>query len=185
MFDMSQYRYIMDSQIRNERITPQSKEEDDIAAAMKLIHTSPAAIAKINSFGRFGEFLFFVSGEYVMTAGDHIAYAIEVDDSDIIYAERLFFHEDADKLSGLVEKVIQMVGCDEYTAEELIAQREDVHGIDTDIEPEDMADTSWDIQRIAGEAAVILGFRGVEMEDEQGRTYLINMAGHEAELKRV
>ncbi|WP_299314222.1 hypothetical protein [uncultured Halomonas sp.] len=150
---------------------------------MKLIHTSPAPITEINGFGRFGEFLFFAGGEYVMTAGDHIAYAIEIDDSDIIVAEQLFFHEDAEKLSGLVEKVMQMVGCDEDAAEELIAQREDVHNIDTDIEPEDLADISWDIQRITGEAAVLLGFRGVEMEDEQGRAYLIHMAGREADLE--
>jgi hypothetical protein len=150
---------------------------------MKLIHTSPAAIAEINSFGRFGEFLFFADGEYVMTAGDHITYAIDVEDCDIIDAEQLFFHKDAEKLAGLVEKVMEMVGCDEDTAEELIAQREDVHGIDCDIDPEDLADISWDIQRISGEAAVLLGFRGVEMEDEQGRAYLIHMAGREAELE--
>lgn len=152
---------------------------------MKLIHTSPVAITEINSFGRFGEFLFFAGDEYVMTAGDYITYAIDVEECDIIDAERLFFHEDAEKLGGLVEKVMEMVGCDEDTAEELIAQREDVHRIDTDIEPEDLADISWDIQRITGEAAVLLGFRGVGMEDEQGRAYLIYMAGREEDLEVV
>lgn len=150
---------------------------------MQLIHTSPAEITEINKFGRFGEFLFFSRREYVMTAGEHVAYAIEVDDEAIIDAEQLFYHEDAGKLAGLVEKVMQMVGCDENTAEELIAQREDVHSIETDIEPDDLADISWDIQIITGEAAVLLGFRGVEMDDEHGRAYLIHMAGRESELE--
>lgn len=154
-------------------------------AEMTLYHTSPVQITEIDAFGRFGEFLFFAGGEYVMTAGDRITYAIEVDDSDIIDADQLFFHEDARKLAGLVEKVMQMVDCDEETAEELISQREDVHCIETNIEPEDLAETSWDIQRITGEAALLLGFRGAEMQDEQGVAYLIHMAGREADLVRV
>ncbi|TFH85252.1 hypothetical protein EQG41_18235 [Billgrantia azerbaijanica] len=149
---------------------------------MKLFHTSPAEITEINSFGRFGEFLFFADEEYVMTAGDHITYSIEIDEDDIIEAGRLFYHDDAEKLQGLVERVMEVVGCDEDTAEELIAQNEDVHSIDCDIEPEDLAEASWDIQRIAGEAAVILGYRGVEMEDEQGTAYLISMKSREADL---
>ncbi|WP_275289162.1 hypothetical protein [Halomonas elongata] len=150
---------------------------------MQLIHTSPSEITEINSFGRFGEFLFFSEDEYVMTAGEHVTYSTEIDEDDIIEASQLFYHDDAEKLDGLVEQVMEMVGCDEDTAEELIAQNEDVHSIDCDIEPEDLAEASWDIQRIAGEAAVILGYRGVEMEDEQGTAYLINMKGREADLE--
>ena len=150
---------------------------------MQLIHTSPSEITEINSFGRFGEFLFFSSREYVMAAGEHIAYTLDLDDDAIIDAESLFYHEDAEKLSGLVEQVMEMVGCDEDTAEELIAQREDVFSIDTGLEPEDLGELSWDIQAIAGRAAVLLGFRGAAMDDEQGRAYLIHMAGREAELE--
>lgn len=150
---------------------------------MQLFHTSPNEITEINAFGRFGEFLFFSRCEYVMTAGEHVTYTIDLDEDDIIDAEQLFYHEDAEKLQPLVERVMNMVGCDEDTAEELIAQREDVHSIDCDIEPEDLAEVSWDIQRITGEAAVILGFRGAEMEDEQGRAFLISMAGRETELE--
>ncbi|SEN65748.1 hypothetical protein [Halomonas caseinilytica] len=150
---------------------------------MQLIHTSPSEITEINSFGRFGEFLFFSEDEYVMTAGEHVTYSIEIDEDDIIEAGQLFYHDDAEKLDGLVQAVMDLTGCEEDTAEELIAQNEDVHSIDCDIEPEDLAEASWDIQRIAGEAAVILGYRGVEMEDEQGTAYLINMKGREADLE--
>jgi len=148
----------------------------------KLIHTSPAAITEINSAGRYGSFLCFADDEYVMTAGEHIAYSIDIDESDIIDAEQLFYHDDAEQIDALVQQVAQMVGCDEDTAEELIAQREDVHSIDCDVEPEDMADVSWDIQHITAKAAKLLGFRGVEMDDEQGRMTLIDMLGREADL---
>ena len=154
-------------------------------AEMTLYHTSPSAITEINSFGRFGEFLFFADDEYVMTAGDHVIYSIELEASEIIEAGQIFYHEDAAKLDGLVEQVMEMVGCDEGTAEKLIAQNEDLHSIDCDVEPEDLADASWDIQRITGEAAVILGFRGAVMQDEQGAAYLIHMAGREADLVLV
>jgi len=150
---------------------------------MKLIHTSPAAITEINSFGRFGEFLFFADDEYVMTAGDHIAYSIELDAGKIIEAGQLFYHEEADLLDALLKKVMEMTGCDEDTGQELIAQNEDVHSIDCDIASEDLAEVSWDIQRITGEAAIILGFRGVAMQDEQGVAYLVHMKGREADLE--
>lgn len=151
---------------------------------MTLYHTSPTAITEINSFGRFGEFLFFSDDEYVMTAGDHVViYSIEMETSEIIEAGQIFCHEDAAKLDGLVEQVMEMVGCDQDTAEDLIAQNEDVHNIDCDVEPEYLADASWDIQRITGEAAVMLGFRGAVMQDEQGAAYLIRMKGHEADLQ--
>ena len=149
---------------------------------MKLFHTSPAAITEINAYGRFGEFLFFSDDVYVTTAGEHVVYGINLEDSDIIEASQLFYHEDVDKLTGLVEKVMGIVGCDEDTAEELIAQREDVHSIDCDIEPEDLADASWDIQAITAQAAKLLGFRGVEVQDEQGTAYMISMAGRENEM---
>lgn len=149
---------------------------------MKLIHTSPSEIKTIDDFGRFGGFLFFSGSEYAMTAGSFFTYAIDLCEEDLIDAEQLFYHEDAAKLEGFVGEVMSMAGCDENTAEELISQRVDVSNIDTDIDPEDLADISWDIQRITGEAAVALGFRGVAMDDEQGRAFLVAMNGRESEL---
>ena len=146
---------------------------------MKLFHTSPEAIAEIHDNGRFGQFLFFSDEVYVMTAGDYTVHSIEIDEDDIIEAGQLFYHEDAEKLAGLVAQVMEMVGCDEDTAEELISQHQDVHSIECDIEPEDLADASWDIQRITAEAALVLGYRGVEVEDEQGAAYMIAVRADE------
>lgn len=153
---------------------------------MNLLHTSPIAITEINASGRFGEFLFFSADEaYVMTAGAFVTYSLYLDASQVIEAEQLFYHDHADRLDVLVQRVAEMVGCDAKMAEELIAQREDVHNIDSDIEAEDLAEVSWDIQRITGEAAVLLGFAGVSMDDEQGRAYLVHMKDRQSELVEV
>lgn len=142
---------------------------------MKLLHTSPAEIAKINKFGRFGEFLFFSQGEYVMTAGRHVTYKIDVDEDSIIDAELLFFHADAAKLDALVAEVMEMLGCDETTAEKMLAQKADCGD----------AEMSWEIQRMTAQCAKTLGYRGAYMPDEQGTCYMISMFGRESELTRA
>lgn len=149
---------------------------------MKLLHTSPSEITEINSFGRFGEFLFFADEAYVMTAGDHMTYSIEVDEADIIEAGQLFYHDDAEKLSGLVAELAEKLNIEEDDAEALIDESKSIWDMDLDIEPEDMADASWDVQLFTARAAQTLGFRAVEVEDEQGISYMVSMMGREADL---
>jgi len=149
---------------------------------MHLIHTSPTEITEINSVGRFGGFLWFSDHEYVMSVGDYVVYTIDVDDSEIIRAKHLFYHDDADVLDGLVKQVIALVGCDHDTAQSLIDQTASIYTIDCEIDPEDIADVDWDIQHITGQAALSLGFRGASMQDEQGTAYLIYMMGYESKL---
>jgi hypothetical protein len=149
---------------------------------MKLLHTSPSEITEINSFGRFGEFLFFADEAYVMTAGDHMTYSIEVDEADIIEAGQLFYHDDAEKLSELVAELAEKLNIDENDAEALIDESKSIWDMDLDIEAEDMADASWDVQLFTARAAQTLGFRAVEVEDEQGTSYMVSMMGREADL---
>ena len=90
---------------------------------MELFHTSPEAISEITTDGMFGEFLFFSASVYAMS--DYKAcYSVEISESDIIDASDLFYHENAEKLSGFVSDVQRMTGCDEDTAESLISQLE-------------------------------------------------------------
>ncbi|MCV4287849.1 hypothetical protein OH708_08025 [Pseudomonas capsici] len=151
---------------------------------MQLFHTSPAEIATINKNGRFGEFLFFSSTAYAMAVGEVVTYSVEMDDDSIIDAGSLFYHEDAEKLEGLVAELANRFEIDADTAEDLIAEKTSVYDIDG-IEPEDMADASWDVQRFTAKAAKILGFRGVAVSDEQGTAYMIDMLGREQDLVRV
>lgn len=144
---------------------------------MELFHTSPEPIKSIKSLGLFGSFLCFAPSEYVMTAAaKHYTYKIEIDDDEIIPASRLFYHEDAAKLDGFVQQVMNMLDCDEDEAIEQIEQRGDFCGD---------AEQSWEIQRITAEAAKALGFRGVSMSDEQGFMVMVDMLGKEGELEEV
>jgi hypothetical protein len=152
---------------------------------MQLTHTSPVEITRIHDHGRFGEFLFFALHEYVMTAGIHLTYTIEIDDSAIIRAEELFYHEDVEKLSGLVAEVAARFDIDEDTAEVLIEESQLLCDIESNVDAEDLADADWDVQLYTARAAKLLGYRGVAVKDEQGVAYLIDMLGHEAELVRM
>lgn len=149
---------------------------------MQLTHTSPVEITSIDSDGRFGEFLFFAHGEYVMTAGHHIAYTIDLDDDAVIQAGQLFYHEDSEKLASLVAEVATRYGIDESDAEALIEESKSIYDIDSNVEAEDLGEASWDIQRFTARAAKLLGFRAVAVSDEQGTSYLVDMLGREADL---
>ncbi len=151
---------------------------------MQLFHTSPVEITSINKSGRFGEFLFFSSNVYVMTAGAAVTYSLELDDEAVIDADRLFYHEDAEKLESLVAELADRLDVDADTAEDLIAEKSSVYDLDS-IDPEEMADASWDVQRFTARAAKILGFRGAAVSDEQGTSYMIDMMGYEAELVKA
>ena len=150
---------------------------------MQLIHTSPTKIEKITPFGRFDSFLFFSCDEYVMTAGDFVTYSIEIDENDIIEAESLYYHEKAELLEDMTRDIAERAGCDESTAEDLISQRESLWDMNVDLDTEEKIDLDFDIQLCAARAAQLLGFRGVEMDDEQGRAWMINMEGREHELE--
>lgn len=149
---------------------------------MKLTHTSPVAITSITAHGRFGEFLFFSENEYVMTAGDHVTYTIDLDESEIIAASQIFYHENAASLSALVAEVANQFEIDEDAAESLIDESASIYDIDSNVDAEDLADASWDIQRYTARAAKELGFRAVSVTDEQGSAYMIDMMGREDEL---
>lgn len=148
---------------------------------MELFHTSSKAITKITSDGRFGEFLFFSSRVYAMTAGTPVVYSIELADADVIEACQLFYHEDAAKLGDLVAELANRLGIDSDEAEALIEESKSVYDLDN-IEAEDAADASWDVQMFTARAAKLLGFRAVRVTDEQGAAYMVDMLGREADL---
>ena len=149
---------------------------------MEMIHTSPVEIKKINSTGLFGSFLCFSQNEYVMTcSGSHFSYKIEIDDSELIEASRLFYHPEAELLNDLVLEVCEKYGVDKDMAENLIGEME--NGFDVIYEFD--SDDAWEMQHRTARAAKILGYRGCIMEDEQGTLYMIDMLGKECELKQV
>ena len=151
---------------------------------MELFHTSSSKIEEITSNGRFGEFLFFSSRVYTMTAATPVVYRLELDESEVIEASQLFYHDDAAKLDGLVAELADRLSIDEDEAAALIDESKSVYDIDS-IETEDAADASWDVQLFTARAAKALGFRAVKVTDEQGAAYMIDMLGRETELAAV
>lgn len=144
---------------------------------MKLFHTSPNEISNITRFGgRFDEFLFFSDSVYQMAACDVITYSLELSEEDVIEAGSLFYHDDAEKLAELVAEFCERFDVDEDTAEEIISEREQLDSCD--------AEQLWDVQLFTARAAKLLGFRAVEVQDEQGGAWMVDMLGHESELSR-
>lgn len=154
---------------------------------MILFHTSPTKITTINRDGRFGEFLFFSDDVYVMTASDNVhVYKLDINSDEIIEASQLFYVDDSDQiLKSLIDEVKDMLGVDDETACDLIDETVSIYDIDTDVSAEDLADCSWEIQRITATAAKMLGYKGVQVEDEQGAAYMIDMLGRESLLQTI
>ncbi|WP_280568300.1 LPD38 domain-containing protein [Chromohalobacter sp. 296-RDG] len=146
---------------------------------IELFH-SGGNITEINNRGNFGSFLFFSSDRGVH--GGEKNYRVEIDPKDIISSKSLFYDESAEQLEPLVQRVQEMANVDEDAAIELIEQNTDPHELDH-IEPEDASDLSFDIQSITAEAARTLGYKGVSLPDEHGTSYMIDMAGHEADME--
>lgn len=138
---------------------------------MELFHTG-SKIEEINNLGRFDEFLFFANS--ACHYGE-VTYSIEVDEDEIIDPNGFFYRDDCDKLAGIVAQVMDLAECDEDEAEELLSQRES----------HDDPEIDWDIQTLTARAAKLLGFRGVEIQDEHGTSYMIDMLGRESELTEV
>jgi hypothetical protein len=143
---------------------------------MYFYHSSPDPITVIGNSGRFGSFLFFSSHIYVTdVSGAGFVYRIEIDEDEIIRAESLLYHENAEILQPITQQIMDMLGCDEDSADDLLSQKDDCGD----------AEKSWDIQLLTAKAARMLGFRGVSMSDEQGRAYMIDMLGREHELEEI
>lgn len=151
-----------------------------MAALIELFHTG-GEIKEVNKLGTFGEFLFFSESIYKMRAGVANVYKIEVDENDFIRAGSLFYHEDAEKLAGLVSEFCEKYGVDEGASEEIISERANAW---SEIEDCD-ADISWNVQHFTARAAKILGYRGVIVQDEQGGAWMVDMLGRESELELI
>lgn len=141
-----------------------------------FIHSSPEKIETIRDSDLFGSFLFFVAGETPRDAycmGDaQFFYVAEVADDAVIEASRLWYQDNYEDAQPIIDEAMTRWGVDEDTAMGLIDGSINVY--DIDIEPEDLGEASWACQRMAAEAARAMGFVGVEVDDEQGTSYMLD-----------
>ena len=134
---------------------------------MKLFHTSPKEITKIDRFGTFDDCLFFSAQPYSMSVGEVITYSIDAENMDFIEASDL---TDAE----IVAEIAERFEIDLDDAESLLDGSDSVWNYDFAD-----AENDWYIQAKRGECAKKMGFDGCLDEDEQGGVYIIPMLGRE------
>ena len=139
-----------------------------------IYHTSPAVIAKQQKFGRFGEFVFFSSGVYTMTeVVNPVVYGIDESTLNIVEACSMAHIENFDVIcADIINDVAEMFDVDFDTAHDILTEKESEWNYDCD------AEKSWDRQKLTAKAAKLMGFDGVQVEDEQGAAYMISIVDH-------
>lgn len=147
-----------------------------------LYHTSPEPITSISDDGLFGSFLFFSSRVYHMGPNQKIVYVIDDEDLSIIEASQLFYQENAADADHVVQAAMEEFGVDEDTAENIIDGTTSVFELDLGLPMENLGELAWDSQYYTAKAAEALGFDGVEVEDEQGAAYMIDMTNRIGDL---
>lgn len=151
---------------------------------MKLFHTSPNEITKIDRFGNFDDCLFFSTKVYQMRCGEVITYSIDASEMEFVEANQL---HDVEIIAKIVERFSNVIPEDEDAsdfAESLLDGSIllwDI-GFDLGLDGESMAELDWFIQAKRGECAKKMGFDGCKDHDEQGSVYIIPMFGRESIL---
>ena len=139
-----------------------------------IYHTSPSAITKPQKFGRFGEFVFFSSGVYTMTeVANPVVYGIDEDQLKIVEAKAMPYIDNFHIIcADIINDVSEMFDVDFGTAHDILTEKESEWDYDCD------AEKSWDRQKLTAKAAKLMGFDGVQVEDEQGAAYMISIVDH-------
>jgi hypothetical protein len=155
---------------------------------MTLYHGSHGPISKIEkTHGQFDSFLFFSDKKSVADShgqgGQRTTYSTNVPSDSIIDVGDLFNQKNSNKISYIADDLANDIGVDKGTAEDLISGATSVWDIDipkSDFMP-DTAELDWYVQKLSGEAANELGYKGVALKDEHGTSYMVNMLGKEKE----
>ena len=137
---------------------------------MKLFHTSPKEITKINRFGAFDDCLFFSVEPYSMSVGEVITYSIDAENMNFV--ESCDLHDDE-----IIAEIAERFDIDEDLAESLLDGSDSVWNHDFAD-----AENDWFIQAKRGECAKRMGFDGCKDHDEQGVVYIIPMLNRESIL---
>ena len=147
---------------------------------MKIYHTSPTQITKIDKCGSFDDMLFFSIEPYFMTAlNDVYIYSIEILENKILNVSSIFYRYNKREFQNIFDSVVDYFGVDEETAERLIDDSFNIYDLDINI---DKGEASWFIQKQQGHIARHLRYEAAEGRDEQGTTYIVPMLCREKDL---
>jgi hypothetical protein len=152
-------------------------------------HTSPEEIKEPHEKGRFGKSIFFSSEPYYMTQKENSnLYSMDIPENDVIDASSFFYRDDYKKLDPIVKKLMKKFKIDEEAAQDLLSGHSSIYDLADEIENfdyENAAEDDWDIQKLAGEAAELLGFKGVNLKDETGISTLMNIFHALPNMKKI
>jgi len=145
----------------------------------ELYHTSPQEIKELHDEGRFGKGIFFSDRPYYMTQAENPStYNLNINEDELVDASHFPYHEDFEKLKPIIKKIMKKFGVSEEQAWDLLSENTDIYDLQDEINGfsyEDAGEYAWDLQRLAGEAADLLGYKGVNLKDETGISSLINI----------
>lgn len=151
-----------------------------MSATRKLYHGSPENVEKlvVERKGIFGGVFCHGDKGVAESHGEHV-YEVELDESDIVDTDMLRFELDYDVVFKAFFDVVNPQT--EYFAEilwEAIIEETLPYGDYVEVADalgiNDIAEASWECQRLRGLIAAKLGYKAVSCEDEHGKgTFLI------------
>lgn len=130
--------------------------------AQELFHGSISAISNISSGGVFGG-IFGASKDAALSHGGVLHLILSprpVTDFELNY-----------EVEGAYDIALELAKGDEAMADAIMSKACEVPE-SAGVEPEDIGEAGWEIQRLRGVLASRLGFTSVEMMDEHGTTWL-------------
>lgn len=150
-----------------------------------MYHTSPAAITEPKP-GMFGDFLCFSDSVYVQTeSAEYVTYQLNVSEDEIIRADKIWYQDDTSTLQPFVDEIIERYGVSGDDAEGLLDESKSIYDVESSIDQEDLAEASWEIQRMTAEAGRALGYGITAMSDEQGTVYLVDVTKYLTRMNLV
>ena len=101
-------------------------------------------------------------------------YTAELDNKSILTSDALSYDCDYESVTAAVATETGLSGSDlELIVDATIEDEETPDGVAELLSVEDDAHASWELQRLRGVIAKVLGFAAVEMRDEHGTTFLV------------
>lgn len=151
-------------------------------------------VTKIKNIEPFNGFLFFLHqtiGSGPSGRGD-AAYRVKLSANDIIDASDIinpYDHEDKNEavLGDILEEIEDLIGVDREDAVDLLTERKSLSEYDSsEISSSlDLGQLDWMLQGLTAKAARKLGYKAVNVEDEHGSSFMIDLLGNEDLLNEV
>jgi hypothetical protein len=137
-------------------------------------------VDEIRDEGLYGGIFASPEREAALSHGGKL-HEMKLREKDILTQQSLGYEQDYDKVSGILKK--ELPGAKEDEIDDLyeaIVEDKGLYGsgIDEDrildiFGEEDMAHADWAAQKVRGKIAGGLGYKGIEMADEHGTSYLV------------